>query len=76
MGTDSLYLKRNPIPPDLRTPLSGIGFEYNLTVLQTPVFLRQSVDLMRRMIPGMKEVWYSWATTCISTGRTNRNSPN
>ena len=56
MGTDSLYLKRNPIPPDLRTPLSELVSEYNLTVLQTPVFLRQSVDLMRRMIPGMKEL--------------------
>ena len=56
VGTDSLYLKRNPIPPDLRTPLSELVSEYNLTVLQTPVFLRQSVDLMRRMIPGMKEL--------------------
>lgn len=56
VGTDSLYLKRNPIPPDQRTPLSELVSEYNLTVLQTPVFLRQSVDLMRRMIPGMKEL--------------------
>lgn len=38
VGTDSLYLKRNPIPPDLRTPLSELVSEYNLTVLQTPVF--------------------------------------
>lgn len=56
LGPEEYYLKREGIPEDLRMPLSRIAESDNLTLVQAPIFLRENVQLMRRMIPGMEEL--------------------
>lgn len=55
-GPDSAYIYKHPIPAELRVPLTELADEYNLTVLQTRIFLKENVDLLRRLIPRLEEV--------------------
>ncbi|MFQ7502400.1 MAG: hypothetical protein ACLRMJ_03290 [Alistipes finegoldii] len=47
----------------------GAEREYNLTLLYAPIYLEQTIELMRRMIPEMNRP-YSSATAVISTSNT------
>lgn len=55
-GPDRYYINRQAIPEEERVPLSVLAEDYNITVLQTKMFPRENVKLMKGMIPGLKEV--------------------
>lgn len=55
-GPDSAYIEKLPIPEGDRIPLSTLKDQYNLTVLQTKMFPKDNIELLKRMIPGVKEV--------------------
>lgn len=55
-GPDIAYIDKRPIREDERLPLSTLADSYNLTVLQTKMFPEENVELLKRMIPGLKEV--------------------
>ncbi len=55
-GPDEAYIGKRPIPVGERAPLATLADAYNLTFLQTKMFPRENVELLRRMIPGLKEV--------------------
>ena len=55
-GPDDACLERRPLVSGEKIPAGELTRELNMTLLQTPVYLRESVDLMQRMIPGMKEL--------------------
>lgn len=57
-GPDAYYTDRRAIPEPERVPLSTLADRYNMTVLQTKMFPRENVELLRRMIPGLKEVLF------------------
>lgn len=56
IGHDSCYTKKEPIPVEEQIPLENFLEEYNLTVLKAPVYLQESVELMKRMIPDMNNL--------------------
>lgn len=53
IGPDKYYLKRQPIPASEQVPLRALADRDNLTLLYSPAYLDQSVDLMKRILPGM-----------------------
>lgn len=55
-GPDTAYIHKRPIPQEERIPVSTLADKYNLTFLQTKIFLQDNVDLLQRMIPGLNEV--------------------
>lgn len=55
-GPAGAYVEKKSIGREQRVPLSKFKDEYNLTVLQTRIFLRENVDLLRRLIPRLSEV--------------------
>ena len=56
MGPDDCYIKKYPVAPSEQVPLTNFTKEYNITLLQTRVFIEENVSLMQRMIPGMKKI--------------------
>ena len=56
IGPDSAYVFKRPVLPGERVPLSELADAYNLTFLESKMFLDDNVELMKRMIPGMKKV--------------------
>ncbi len=55
-GPDSAYIHKRPISPGERVPLSALTGKYNLTLVQAPMFPKENVNLLQRMLPGLKEV--------------------
>lgn len=55
-GPDLAYIEQHPIPLEQRIPISELSKDYNLTYLQTRIFVDDNVKLLRHMIPGIKEV--------------------
>ena len=55
-GPDTAYIDKHPIPSEERIPLSTLASKYNLTVLQTKMFPQDNIELLQRMIPGLKDV--------------------
>ena len=53
IGPDSAYIKKTPVPISERIPISSLTSQFNLTLLQCPIFLKENVELMRKMIPQM-----------------------
>ncbi len=56
IGPDSAYIFKRPVLPGERVPLSELAGAYNLTFLESKMFLADNVGLMKRMIPEMKKV--------------------
>ena len=56
MGPDDCYIKKYPVVPSEQVPLTNFTEEYNLTLLQTRVFIEENVKLLQHMIPGMKKI--------------------
>jgi len=56
MGPDDCYIKKYPVALSEQVPLTNFTKEYNITLLQTRVFIEENVSLMQRMIPGMKKI--------------------
>ena len=55
-GPDEMYVKRYPIPKEHRIPLTTLAEEYNMTVLHNRFFLKENVEMLKYMIPGLKEI--------------------
>lgn len=53
IGPENAYLDRRPLRPEERLPLCDKAVSDNITLIRTPLYLRENVELMRRMIPGM-----------------------
>ena len=53
VGPDKYYQKRLPIPASEQVPLRTLADRDNLTLLYSPACLDQSIDLMKRILPGM-----------------------
>lgn len=66
IGPDMAYIEKRPILPKERIPLSTLTEQYNLTSLQSKIFPKANVDLLRRMIPGLKQVWLIGDTRYIN----------
>lgn len=55
-GSDTAYIDKRPIPANERVSISTLADRYNLTFLQTTIFPKANVELLKRMIPKLKEV--------------------
>lgn len=55
-GPDMAYIERHPILADQRIPLTTLVEEYNITVLHSRFYLKENVDMLKYMIPGLKEI--------------------
>ena len=53
IGPEKAFLKRRALRPEERQPLCDKAMSDNITLIRTPLYLRENVELMRRMIPGM-----------------------
>lgn len=58
MGPEESYFERRAILPHERIPLTHYAQEYNMTYLNQPVYIRENIELIRRMIPQMKQLIY------------------
>lgn len=57
-GPDAYYIDRQAIPEQKRMPLSTLADDYNMTVLHTKMFPRENIELLKQMIPELKEVLF------------------
>ena len=53
IGPEEAYTQHRALRPDERKPLRDEVNTDNITLVRTPFYLRENVELMRRMIPGM-----------------------
>lgn len=57
MYNEEVYTSRSETSPKEQcTPLSDLRKEYNMTFMYSRVYLKENVELMKRMIPGMQKV--------------------
>ena len=57
IGPDMAYIEKRPLSPQERVKLVTLTDQYNLTVLQIPMFPKENVAMLKKMIPGLKKVW-------------------
>lgn len=57
IGPDMAYIEKRPLSPQERVKLVTLTEQYNLTVLQIPMFPKENVAMLKEMIPGLKKVW-------------------
>lgn len=55
-GPEQNYIQKKPIPCEQRIPLTELAGEYNLTVLNTRLFLQDNIELLKHLIPRLGEV--------------------
>ena len=55
-GSEDAYLFQHFVPPAERVPLAELTDSVNLTLLYAPIYLEESVGLMRRMLPSMERL--------------------
>lgn len=53
---EEFYRKRDTVTPEEKIHMKELTKEYNFTYMHTPVYLEESVRLMKQMIPGMKKL--------------------
>ncbi len=56
VSSDMANLQTTAIPEEKRVPISELVDKYNLTFLQSRLFLRDNVELLKHMIPTLKKV--------------------
>ena len=66
IGPENAYLDRRPLRPEERLPLCDKAVSDNITLIRTPLYLRENVELMRRMIPGMDSLIFVGDGRCIN----------
>ena len=64
-GNKDMVLKKEPLTPEERMPLTAWQGKYNMTSMPIQVYFEENLDLMKRLIPGMKEVLYIGDETYI-----------
>ncbi len=55
-GPREAYIHKRPIQKENRIPIAEFAEDYNLTLLQTRMFLQENVELLQQMLPGLQEV--------------------
>lgn len=55
-AADEAYIHKTPASEEQRMPLSALTGEYNLTVLNTKIFVPENIRLLQQLIPRLKEV--------------------
>lgn len=53
---EEFYRLRDTVTPNERTHMQELAKEYNFTYMHTPVYLDESIKLMKQMIPNMKKL--------------------
>lgn len=53
---EEFYRLRDTVTPNERTHMQELAKEYNFTYMHTPVYLDESIKLMKQMIPDMKKL--------------------
>lgn len=53
---EEFYRLRDTVTPNERTHMQELAIEYNFTYMHTPVYLDESIKLMKQMIPDMKKL--------------------
>ena len=53
---EKFYRQRDTVTPEEKTHMSELAEEFNFTYMHTPIYLEENVQLMCRMIPGMKKL--------------------
>lgn len=66
IGSDSIYLKKIPIPQKDRKRLTDYKGDIPLTILYTPFHIRETVELMNTLIPDMNKLVFLSDRRCIS----------
>ena len=55
MGPKEAYLHKVPIPAGERTPIASLADPYNLVMMHSNLYIHENIDLVYRLIPGMKK---------------------
>lgn len=55
-GPDQAYIRKEPIAPEDRMPFSSLTDQYNLTVLNTRIFIPDNIHMLQKLFPRMREV--------------------
>lgn len=55
VGAKEDYLNKRPVKAETRIPLSSLADPYNLVLLHSNFYIRENVDLVFRIIPGLKK---------------------
>lgn len=53
IGPKEAYIKKQPIPPSDRIPLSSLADPYNLVSVYSNLYIRENIELIHRMVPKM-----------------------
>ncbi len=56
MAEKEYFMQKSFVPLDQRIPLEEIEKGRNLTIVNSPVYIRETIDMMHRHIPDMKEL--------------------
>ena len=54
IGPKEFYLQKKPVELTARTPIADMAQPYNLTFLHSNFYIKENIDLICRMIPGIK----------------------
>lgn len=55
-GPEAAYIEKYPVPVGERIPITELAEPYNLTFIQSKMFPKDNINLLRRMIPGLGKV--------------------
>lgn len=55
-GPEAAYIEKRPVPEGERLPITELAEPYNLTFIQSKMFPKDNIDLLRKMIPGLEKV--------------------
>ena len=58
IGPREYYLKKQPVPPSERIPLTELAQPYNLVLLYSNQYIRENLELMFHILPDMKKLIY------------------
>lgn len=64
-GPQETTIYEHALPPAKRIPISSLQKKYNLTLLQSSVYLNENLQLMKQLIPQMNKVLYVGDETYI-----------
>ncbi|MEG1644758.1 MAG: ATP-binding protein [Alistipes sp.] len=56
IGPKDVYLHKRALLPAERTPMQNLTHQYNFTLLHSPVRIKENIDLMRKLIPGITKL--------------------
>ena len=58
IGPREYYLRKHPVPPSERIPLTELAQPYNLVLLYSNQYIRENLELMFHILPDMKKLIY------------------